>query len=99
MAAPAEHGLWFSMAHGQDRDAHEDAERREALESLERLRHEGGDFLTSALAAAGRRTADHFAAKDAGDDAVERWGRRIGRALGFIAFLGLCAYLYVTYLR
>jgi hypothetical protein len=32
-------------------------------------------------------------------DPAEVWGRRIGRALAVIAFIALCAYLYVTYLR
>jgi cytochrome c-type biogenesis protein CcmH/NrfG len=86
------------MAHEPSRHEREQATRRQALEDLDRLRHEGGSFLGSALAAAGRRAADHFAARDA-DDPVERWGRRIGRALSLAAFLALCVYLYLTYLR
>jgi hypothetical protein len=31
-------------------------------------------------------------------DAVEVWGRRIGRALGALAAIGLLAYLLATYL-
>jgi hypothetical protein len=86
------------MAHEPSRHEREEATQRQALEDLDRLRHEGGGFLGSALAAAGRRAADHFAARDAGDP-VERWGRRIGRALSLAAFLALCVYFYLTYLR
>jgi hypothetical protein len=32
-------------------------------------------------------------------DPIEIWGRRIGRSAGVVAFVGLCIYLYVTYLR
>lgn len=32
-------------------------------------------------------------------DPIERWGRRIGRALGLIAVVALSVYLYLTYLR
>lgn len=83
-----------------------EARRREALESLERLRHEGDSVLGSALARTGRRAVDHFTAEDArgtgvagATDPAELWGRRIGRALSLAAFIGLCIYFYVTYLR
>lgn len=50
------------------------------------------------------RTVAHFAGRDARDggeppDAVERWGRRIGRALSLAGFLALALYLGATYLR
>ena len=32
-------------------------------------------------------------------DPIERWGRRIGRGASVAAFIGLCLYLYLTYLR
>jgi hypothetical protein len=32
------------------------------------------------------------------NDPIERWGRRIGRTLGFIAVALLALHLYVTYL-
>jgi ferric-dicitrate binding protein FerR (iron transport regulator) len=83
----------------------EEATRREALAELERLR-ERETFGTSALAQAARRATDHFAAKDAvgeaghgATDQIELWGRRIGRGLSLVAFIGLAIYLYVTYLR
>jgi hypothetical protein len=85
------------------RHEREELQRREALERLEQLRHDGDGLLGSALAKAGRRAADHFAARDATADGTadpaEVWGRRIGRALSLAAFLALCVYLYATYLR
>ncbi len=91
------------MASEPSRHEREEARRREALASLEQLRHEGDSVLGSALARAGHRAADHFAARDATaegtTDPAEVWGRRIGRALSLAAFVALCVYLYVTYLR
>ena len=81
----------------------DEARRREALATLDKLR--GDDtFATSGLAGAARRTAAHFSGKDAiapdgSFDPAELWGRRIGRALSFIAVIGLAIYLYVTYLQ
>ena len=60
---------------------------------------------TSSIAQAAQRAVDHFSARDAsgtGDapgDSIEIWGRRIGRTLSLAAFIGLCIYLYATYLR
>jgi hypothetical protein len=55
------------------------------------------------MASAARRTAEHFAGRNTGEperpDAIELWGRRIGRALSLAACLGLGIYLYLTYLR
>jgi ferric-dicitrate binding protein FerR (iron transport regulator) len=73
----------------------QEAERRAALESLERLRHDGDGLLTSALAQEAQRAAPDDAAAD---DPAELWGRRIGRALSVAAFLALLVYLSVTYL-
>ena len=79
-----------------------DGERREALEALDRVRGQP-TFAGSALAAAGKRTARHFAGHDAREsgpvDRVELWGRRIGRALSLAGCIALALYLYVTYLR
>lgn len=78
-----------------DRD---EAQRREALASLRAL-SEGDTFATSALARTAQRAGDHFSAKDAGDDRIELWGRRIGRALSLAAFIALAVYFYLAYLR
>jgi cytochrome c-type biogenesis protein CcmH/NrfG len=73
----------------------QDAERRAAVESLDRLRYDGDGLLSSALAQEARRAA--APAADA-DDPAEVWGRRIGRGLSIAAFLALLVYLSVTYL-
>jgi hypothetical protein len=80
----------------KDRHEREEAERRAALESLDRLRHDGDGLLTSALAQAGAQSADRV--ENIGDP-VELWGRRIGRALSMAAFVALLFYLWATYLR
>jgi len=60
-----------------------------AVRELERLRHEG-DILTGLL----RPT---IAGETGSTDPIERWGRRIGRGLAVVAFLGFCVYFYVSY--
>lgn len=71
----------------------EDAREREARAALERVRREGEALGTSSLARAGGRLKDHLAARDADrDDAVEVWGRRLGRGLSVAGALVL-AYL------
>jgi hypothetical protein len=91
------------MTSEPSRHEREEAQRRAALERLEQLRHDGDGLFGSALARAGRRAADHFAARDAMTDGIadpaEVWGRRIGRALSLAAFIALCVYFYATYLR
>lgn len=76
----------------------DEAQRREALTSLRDL-SERESFATSALARTARRAGDHFAAKDAGEDRIELWGRRIGRGLSLVGFVALAIYLYLTYFR
>jgi hypothetical protein len=72
------------------------AERqRAALRDLEGLGRER-DMLQGWFV----RGSGYFRAADADDaDPIERWGRRIGRALGAVAFVGFCVYLYFTYVR
>lgn len=77
----------------------DEAQRREALESLRSL-SERDTFATSALARTAQRASNHFTAKDAaGEDGIELWGRRIGRALSLAGFIALAIYLYLTYFR
>jgi len=87
------------VAHGPSRHDREEAHRREAADALDRIRRDGDRVSGSALV----RAVEHFLAKDAaaaqGGDPIELWGRRIGRALSLVAFIGLCIYLYATYLR
>jgi hypothetical protein len=86
------------------RPADDQQQRREAQETLDHLR-DHPTYAGSALASAGRRAAEHFAGHDPADrtleppDAVELWGRRIGRALSLAGCVALAAYLYMTYLR
>jgi hypothetical protein len=84
-----------------DRD---EARRREALDTLEKLKRDRAPLAGSGLAEAARRAGRHFAAADAtgpdgARDPIELWGRRIGRALSLIAVIVLSIYLYLTYLR
>lgn len=77
----------------------DEAQRREALATLDGLKRQD-TFATSALARAAQRAGDHFAASDAaGEDRIELWGRRIGRALSLAGFLALALYLYFTHFR
>lgn len=76
------------------------ARQSEAQQALARLQRDGGDFAASAL----RRAAAHLAAHDAvgangQTDAIELWGRRIGRTLSLAGTLALAIYLTLTYLR
>ena len=83
---------WPNRPHERD-----EAQRREALRTLETL-NERDTFVTSALARSAKRASDHFAARDAaGEDRIELWGRRIGRALSLAGLVALAIYLYVTY--
>ena len=75
---------------------------REAKEALERVARDSETVGASALARAGRRLGDHFAARDAigaaeggGTDPVEIWGRRIGRGLSLVAVVALAWWLGV----
>ena len=75
----------------------DEAQRREALRTLETL-NERDTFVSSALARSAKRATDHFTARDAtGEDRIELWGRRIGRALSLAGFVALAIYLYATY--
>ena len=73
----------------------QDTRQQAALAELARLAREG-----DALGGLTGRAGAHFGAADApAGDRIELWGRRIGRTLSVLAFLALCIYLYVTYVR
>lgn len=79
------------MSSGRERD---DRERR-ALEDLRRARSGSESVFGGSLG----RAAEHFAGADAPEgDAIELWGRRIGRVLSAIAVVVLLYYLAATYL-
>jgi anti-sigma-K factor RskA len=79
----------------------DEEQRREALATLKSLA-ESDTVATSQLARTAKRATDHFAARDAiaadgSVDAIELWGRRIGRALSLAGVIALAVYLYLTY--
>ena len=79
-----------SRRNGPGREPIETPEQREARRILDRVNTDTESFGTSSLARSALRARDHFAGADADqDDAVEVWGRRIGRiaALVAVAFL------------
>ena len=71
--------------------------KQEAAEALERVRRDSETLGMASMARATRRVGDHFAGRDAGDtaDPAELWGRRIGRGLSLLAFVGLVLWLGV----
>ena len=102
MARNAPQAYVRDMSSPHERD---EQQRREALRTLDALR-DSDTFATSALARTARRASDHFAARDAMQEArtadgsvdkIELWGRRIGRALSLAGFIALAVYLYLTH--
>jgi hypothetical protein len=92
------------MTEPRSRHEQDEARRREAERILEDLRRRGPTLAGSSMADAARRAVDHFSGKDAvgtaeggGTDPIELWGRRIGRLLSLIVFVGLAIYLIATY--
>ena len=71
----------------------------EALRDLERIGDQSEVIGTSSFVRTANRARDHFAGADARqDDAIEVWGRRIGRALSVIFVIVLIWWLARTYL-
>jgi hypothetical protein len=92
------------MAEPRSRHEQDEARQREAAQILEDLKRHGPSFAGSSMADAARRAVDHFGGKDAvgaaeggGTDPIELWGRRIGRILSLVVFVGLAVYLFATY--
>ena len=76
-----------------DRQRAEDARR-----ALERVEQDSTPLLDSAM----RRAADHFSAREVdkeglGDDRIEVWGRRIGRAAAAVFFVVLVVNLFTRW--
>lgn len=93
-----------TMTTEQNASPRDHTQRQAALRDLQTLRHDAGEPIPSALSLAAQRAAEHFKGNDPGNgeeisDRVEIWGKRIGRALSLVAFVGLTIYLYVTYIR
>lgn len=76
---------------GAERDAEGVAA---AQRDLARLGGEAEVIGTSRLAAVAGKAAEGVRPED---DSIEIWGRRIGRGLGFVAVIGLGAWLLATY--
>lgn len=86
------------MGEAKRRQQSEDERRKEAERILERVSRDSETIGSSGFARTTTRLANHFMAKDAAqDDPIEVLGKRIGRALSLIAFVGLAVYLYLTY--
>lgn len=75
-----------------------EAELLKAREELKKLGTSDSVF-TGALGPI-RRAGTHFAGRDdPADDAVEIWGKRIGRTLSLIGVFAIGLYLYLTYFK
>lgn len=84
------------------RDEIEAERRREAEAVLAGVTRDGEVVGTSGAARVLRETAEkvggHFTGQDAAsDDAVEIWGKRIGRGLALVVAVGLVVHLLTTY--
>ena len=70
----------------------------EARKDLERIGDQSEVIGTSSFVRTANRARDHFGGTDAPeDDAVEIWGRRVGRGLSVIFVIALIWYLARTY--
>ncbi|RNC96960.1 MAG: hypothetical protein ED558_03705 [Oricola sp.] len=74
-----------------------DAREEEARKVIERVERESEIVGRSSFVRAAGKARDHLTAAEA-EDPVEVWGRRVGRALSVIAFIGLALWLlaYLT---
>lgn len=78
-----------------------DAERmRESRRILERARRDSDVVGASAFSRSVNEARDHFTGRDADpNDPIEVWGRRIGRTLGLVGFIGLAIWLVLHLTR
>lgn len=79
------------------RDELEETRRRAAREALARVAGEGEIFASSALSRDGTPASVSPSGREAESDAVEIWGKRIGRGLGIVFALVLVVHLVTTY--
>lgn len=76
-----------------------DAREDEARKVIERVERDSEIVGRSSFVRAAGKARDHLTATEAeADDPVEVWGRRVGRILSVIAFIGLALWLlaYLT---
>lgn len=72
----------------------ETPEQAEARRVLQRVANDTEGLGTSSLARSAGQARDHFMGADADpEDAIEVWGRRIGRGLGAVVFVVLAVWL------
>ena len=70
------------------------AREREAKKALERVERDAEVIGQSSLVRAAEKVRGHMSGADANpDDPVEIWGKRVGRILSVIAFIGLAIWL------
>jgi hypothetical protein len=73
--------------------------KRESQRILERVARDSESIGTSSLARTASRVSTHFMGKEnRNDDAVEIWGKRIGRLLALIVFVILLVHVLNTYI-
>lgn len=84
------------MADG--RKEKQDELQRRALRDLERAAEHSETIGTSQFTRSALRARDHFMGEgETSEDAVEVWGKRIGRLLGLAFVVGLVVHLVWTY--
>lgn len=76
----------------------EDERKREAQRILNRVEREVEQVGASTMARTANKVRDHFMVEETRNDPVEIWGKRIGRSLAAIVFIGLAISLYVNYI-
>lgn len=70
------------------------ADEREARKAIERVERDSEVVGQSSFVRAAGRARGHLAGADADQsDPVEVWGRRVGRGLSVVAFIGLAIWL------
>lgn len=83
---------------GKQAIAPETAEQAESRRILERVARDAETIGTSSMARVANRLSRHFrGAEEPAADAIEVWGKRIGRLLALIAFAFLAYHLLTTY--
>jgi hypothetical protein len=74
-------------------------DERESKRILERVARDSESIGASSLARTANRIGAHFSgAENPSDDAIEVWGKRIGRLLALIVFLILLVHVVGTYI-
>ena len=86
------------MRNQNNQKSAQDERKREARRILNRVEREADQVGASAMARTANKARDHFLGEDAPrEDAVEIWGKRIGRGLAALAFIVLAISLYLNY--